>query len=86
MAEIVVYRTPWCGWCFRARQLLEEKGVPFTEVDVSNDPAKRKWLLEITQRPTVPQVFINGRPVGGFTELAQLERTGELDRLLAEAV
>jgi glutaredoxin 3 len=86
MAEVVVYRTPTCGYCFRVHHLLRKKGVPFTEVDVSADPAKRQWLLEVTRRRTVPQVFINGRPVGGFDELAQLDRHGELDRLLAESV
>lgn len=86
MAEVVVYRTPTCGWCFRAQQLLRSKGVAFTEVDVSRDPAKRQWLLDVTRRRTVPQVFINGKPVGGFDDLAELERSGELDRLLAESV
>jgi glutaredoxin 3 len=65
---------------------LQSKGVPFTEVDVSADPGKRRWLLDVTRQRTVPQVFINGRPVGGFDDLARLNRTGELDRLLAESV
>jgi glutaredoxin 3 len=86
MADVVVYRTPTCGYCFRVQHLLQSKGVPFTEVDVSGDPAKRQWLLEVTRRRTVPQVFINGKPVGGFDELARLNRSGELDRLLADSV
>ena len=83
MASVVVYRTPFCGYCFRVKHLLESKGVPFTEVDVSDDRAKRQWLAEVTRQRTVPQVFINGKPVGGFDDLARLNRSGELDRLLA---
>jgi glutaredoxin 3 len=86
MAEVVVYRTPFCGYCFRAAQLLQSKGVPFTEVDVSGDWDKRQWLAEVTRQRTVPQVFIDGKPVGGFDDLARLNRTGELDRLLAGSV
>ena len=86
MAEVVVYRTPACGYCFRVKHLLESKGVPFTEIDVSRDHDKRQWLLEVTRQRTVPQVFINGQSVGGFDDLARLNRSGELDRLLAESV
>ncbi len=83
MAEVVIYRTPNCGYCTRVHQLLESKGVPFVEVDVSEDRAKRQWLFDATRQRTVPQVFINGRPVGGFDSLARLNRSGELDQLLA---
>ena len=86
MAEVVVYRTPFCGYCFRVKHLLESKGVPFKEVDVSHDQDKRQWLAEVTRQRTVPQVFINGQSVGGFDDLARLNRSGELDRLLAESV
>lgn len=86
MAEVVVYRTPSCSYCFRVHHLLTSKGVPFQEVDVSDDPAKRKWLVDVTRQRTVPQVFINGKPVGGYDDLARLNRSGELDRLLAESV
>lgn len=86
MAEVIVYRTEYCPYCVRAKSLLESKGVPFKEVDVSDDPGKRKWLLDVTRQRTVPQVFINGKPVGGFDDLARLNRSGELDRLLAESV
>lgn len=84
MAEVIIYRTPWCGYCVRVHHLLQTKGVPFKEVDVSEDPGKRQWLFDVTRRRTVPQVFINGKPVGGFDEVARLERSGELDRLLAQ--
>jgi glutaredoxin 3 len=83
MPEVVIYRTPTCGYCFRVHQLLESKGVTFKEVDVAGDEGKRRWLFDVTRQRTVPQVFINGKPVGGFDELARLNRSGELDRLLS---
>jgi glutaredoxin 3 len=86
MADVVIYQTQFCPYCVRAKHLLESKGVPFKEVDVSDDPGKRKWLVDVTRQRTVPQVFINGKPVGGFDDLARLNRSGELDRLLAESV
>ena len=81
--EVVIYRTPRCGYCSRVHELLESKGVAFKEVDVSEDAGKRRWLSDVTKQRTVPQVFINGKPVGGFDELAKLNRSGELDRLLS---
>jgi glutaredoxin 3 len=86
MADVVVYQTPVCGYCFRVKHLLASKGVPFKEVDVSGDPGKRQWLFDVTRMRTVPQVFINGKPVGGFDDVSRLNRSGELDRLLAESV
>ena len=86
MPEVVIYRTPHCGYCVRVHHLLESKGVPFKEVDVSEDAGKRRWLFDVTRQRTVPQVFINGKPVGGFDELAKLNRSGDLDRLLADSV
>lgn len=83
-AEILMYRTPYCGYCIRAKALLEKKGVPFVEIDVSSDTAKRRWLMEVTGRSTVPQIFINGRPVGGCDDIYELERRGKLDELLRE--
>lgn len=79
----MIYRTPTCSYCVRVHHLLQKKGIAFEEVDVSGDRAKRDWLFQVTRRRTVPQVFINGTPVGGFDELAALNRSGELDRMLA---
>ncbi|MCG5052174.1 MAG: glutaredoxin 3 [Myxococcales bacterium] len=83
-AKVEVYKTPYCGFCVRAVSLLRSKGVPFDEIDVSQDDATRHWLVETTGQRTVPQIFINGKPVGGFTELNALDRSGRLDGLLAE--
>lgn len=84
-AEVVMYRTPFCGYCVRAQMLLDGKGIPFRQIDVSRDFETRRWLVQATGRSTVPQIFINGRPVGGYDDLRELDRTGELDRLLSES-
>ena len=82
-AEVVVYRTPICPYCIRAKMLLERKGVAFTEIDVTGDWDRRAWLAQVTGRRTVPQIFINGVSIGGFDDMALLERSGKLDSLLA---
>lgn len=84
MADVKVYTTDYCVYCVRAKKLLQRKGVTFTEIDVTHDHSMRAWLAQITGRRTVPQIFINDRPVGGSDDLYALERSGELDRLLAE--
>ena len=83
MSNVVVYTTRVCPYCIRAKALLKKKGVAFSEIDVSNDPEKRTWLVSATGQRTVPQIFINDQPIGGFDDMAALNRKGELDRLLA---
>ena len=82
-ARVQFYGTRTCGWCLMAERLLEAKGVAYEREDVGGRPARRKWLLEASGRRTVPQIFINGRPIGGYTDLAALETTGRLDEMLA---
>jgi glutaredoxin 3 len=82
MARVHIYSTPTCYYCYLAKQLLREKGVAYEETDVSFDYDKRRWLVEATSRRTVPQVFIDDKPYGGFTDLAALDRQGKLDELL----
>jgi glutaredoxin 3 len=84
MARIEIYTTPWCGYCARAKTLLERKGAAFQETDVMEDAAKRAEMRERSRRTTVPQIFINGRHIGGSDELAALEQDGKLDALLAQ--
>ncbi len=83
-AAVDVYVTTYCPYCVTAKMLLKKKGVAFKEHDVTRDPAKRAWLVEATGRKTVPQIFINGRPVGGSDDLHALDKRGELDALLDE--
>src|SRR4051812_8953589 len=81
-AKVIIYTTPWCGFCHRAKQLLAQKNAAFTEIDVEDRPDLRSFLASTSGQRTVPQVFINGEPVGGFTDIAELDEQGELDRLL----
>ncbi|MGA7371283.1 MAG: glutaredoxin 3 [Methyloceanibacter sp.] len=86
MARIVLYTTPYCGYCRAAKHLLNKKSVAFTEIDVSEDMGLRQEMISRAfGRRTVPQIFINGTHVGGYDELAELERAAKLDALLAEA-
>jgi glutaredoxin 3 len=82
-AEIVIYTSGWCGFCARARALLERKGVPFREID-ADDAQARAEMVERSGMRSVPQVFIGSRYVGGYAELYALERSGELDTFLKE--
>jgi glutaredoxin 3 len=83
--KVEVYVTDYCPYCFRAKSLLQKRDVAYEEIDVSNDPARRAWLVETTGRRTVPQIFIGGKPIGGSDELHALDRKGELARLLGRA-
>ncbi|MFP5429589.1 MAG: glutaredoxin 3 [Gammaproteobacteria bacterium] len=83
MAEIIIYTTPICPYCVRAKQLFKQKGLEWTEIDVSRDANERMALMERTRQRTVPQIFINGQHVGGCDDLYALERAGKLDALLA---
>jgi glutaredoxin 3 len=82
-ASVAVYVTDYCPYCTRAKALLSKKGAQFDEIDVSERPELRSWLMATSRQRTVPQVFINGRPHGGFTDIAELDRRGKLDALLA---
>jgi glutaredoxin 3 len=85
MTRIVVYTTPYCGYCRAAKALLERKGISYAEIDVSGDFAKREEMTaRAFGRRTVPQIFVEDRHIGGYDELAQLEREAKLDALLAE--
>ena len=85
MARIEMYTTRWCGYCVRAKALLQGKHLPFEEISVDDDPEFRRKLQELTGGWTVPQILIDGRPIGGYTELWRLEKDGRLDELLDAA-
>jgi glutaredoxin 3 len=80
---IVIYTQVLCGYCAAARELLKDKGVTFTEIDVTMNPAKRGEMQERSGLKTVPQIFIGAQHVGGFDDLAALDDRGELDEMLA---
>jgi len=83
MARIEIYTTRFCGYCQSAKALLNRKGIPFTEIDVTGDPQARDKMVERSNgRYTVPQIFIGATHVGGSDELHALQRAGQLDPLL----
>jgi glutaredoxin 3 len=82
MKTVKIYTTPICPYCIRAKRLLDTKGVPYEEIDVSGDDRARMDLAERTGMRTVPQIFIGEHHVGGSDELHALERAGKLDSLL----
>ncbi len=83
MASVVIYTRQFCGYCSAAKKLLETKGVAFEEHDATHAPEVRQEMIARAGRNTFPQIFINDRHVGGCDDLHALERTGELDALLA---
>lgn len=83
MAKVELYTTMFCPYCARARGLLQKKGVGFDEIDVMGDDEKRNEMIARSGgRRTVPQIFIDGRHIGGSDELVALDREGKLDPLL----
>jgi glutaredoxin 3 len=80
---IRIYTTHWCGYCVRARALLDSKGLLYEEINLDEDPHFRQTLMDLTGGWTVPQIVIDGRPIGGYAELYALERSGQLDPLAA---
>ena len=78
-----MYTTRWCGYCVRAKALLEGRGLAYEEIRMDDDPSFRAKLLERTGRWTVPQILIDGNPIGGYTELWRRDRSGALDGLAA---
>lgn len=86
MAKVEIYTTMWCPFCHRAKRLLANKGVDFTEIDVGMSGTKKREMLERSDgRRSVPQIFIDGVGVGGSDELAALEAGGKLDPMLGSA-
>lgn len=82
--RVIVYSQPFCGYCSAAKRLLNEKGAAFSEIDVMFEAGRRAEMIERSGgRRTVPQIFIDGRHIGGYDDLSALDQAGELDRLLA---
>jgi glutaredoxin 3 len=83
MAEVEIYTTPLCPYCWRAKRLLDKKGIAFVEIDLWEHPERRAEMIERAGgRRTVPQLFVDGRAIGGSDELLDLESGGELDAIL----
>lgn len=84
MSKVIIYTRDWCGFCDAAKSLLSEKGVKFEEIDLGENPEKLKEMIEKSNRRTVPQIFIDGKSVGGFDDINALNQDGELDKLLGK--
>ncbi|WP_371187697.1 glutaredoxin 3 [Thalassotalea maritima] len=85
MANVVLYTRHTCGFCFRAKALLQRKQIAFDEISIDDYPEKRDEMIQRSGGGmTVPQIFINNKPIGGCDDLYALEYRGELDALLAE--
>ena len=83
MAKVTIYTKPFCPYCIRAVSLLKKKGVAYTEIEASSDPARRQEMIQRAGRATFPQIFIGERHIGGCDEMMALEFNGQLDPLLA---
>lgn len=84
MADVLMYTSDRCPYCIRAKRLLDAKGVAYEEIHIGlDDFAARQRIYEVTGGLTVPQVIIDGTPVGGYDEISALDRAGELDVLLS---
>jgi glutaredoxin 3 len=78
-----MYTTAWCGYCVRAKALLDSRGIDYDEISLDNDPHFRQKLLDRTGGWTVPQILVDGKPIGGYTELWRLDKNGRLAEQLA---
>ncbi|AQS41010.1 MAG: Glutaredoxin, GrxC family [Candidatus Tokpelaia hoelldobleri] len=83
MTDIILYTKSWCPYCNRAKALLGEKGADYTEIDIEEQPEKREEMIDRAGgKTTVPQIFINGKHIGGCDDLYALEEAGKLNALL----
>ncbi len=78
MKKVEFYSADWCPFCMRAKALLDSRGIEYEETNVDRIPGFREKLVEMTGRMTIPQIIIDGTPVGGYDDLAALDRAGEL--------
>jgi glutaredoxin 3 len=85
MPDIEIYTQPWCPYCARAKRLLDSKGVAYREIDAPHGTRERVESQRRSGRSTVPQIFIDGRHIGGSDDLMALDRAGQLDPLLNAA-
>lgn len=81
--RVEVYSAAYCGYCLRAKQLLERKGIKYIEIPIDLDANKRTEMIDRTGRRTVPQIIIDDQAIGGFDDLWALDQSGQLDKILA---
>ena len=84
MAKALVYSITNCPYCIRAKRLLERKGIDYQEIKVDHDPQQMKMMMQLSNRRTVPQIFVGDYHIGGYDDLAELDAEGDLDILLSK--
>ena len=82
--DVVIYTGTHCRYCVYAKDLLNAKGIVYTEISLDNDPLLREEVMLKSQRQTIPQIFIHGQPIGGYDDLYALDCKGELDKLMSK--
>lgn len=85
LPKIVIYGTEFCSYCTAARMLLKKKGLGYQDILISRDEDKRREMERLSGGRTVPQIFIDGKPIGGFDDLYSLDQDGRLDEMLGQA-
>lgn len=85
MTDVTIYTKPYCPFCIRAKDLLEHKGVAYKEIEAAFDPDLKAEMIQRSGRSTYPQIFIDGKHIGGCDDMMALERSGQLDPLLKVA-
>ncbi|MCP5463609.1 MAG: glutaredoxin 3 [Deltaproteobacteria bacterium] len=80
--KVTIYTTNYCPYCHAAKKLLDQKGVSYQEINVEGDDVKRQWLVQKTNQRTVPQIFVDDQPYGGFDDISALDDQGKLDEIL----
>ena len=83
VVRVQIYTTAWCGYCVRAKTLLDSRGIAYDEIHLDEDVHFRRKLLDLTGGWTVPQILIDGKPIGGYNELWRLDKSGRLAEQLA---
>ena len=84
MSKVVIYTTASCPYCLNAKKLLDNKGAKYTEIAIDTDTSKRDEMVKLSGQRTVPQIFINDKPIGGFDALSALSSSGQLDVLIKD--
>ena len=82
MAHVTIYTRPFCGYCARAVNVLQQKGADFTEIEAGMAPAKRQEMMQRSGRSTFPQIFVGDEHIGGCDDMLALDRAGKLDPML----
>jgi len=84
MPDVIIYTADYCPYCKAAKEFLKSKGVSYQEIDVTHDQEKRLDIAQRSGQKTVPQIFINGKSMGGYSDLKALDEKGELDKILTK--